>query len=183
MMEALDGLREDEVYIATGGSLRYALWGGLMSTRALHLNAAGAIVDGYLRDSWEIEKLGFNVFSRGIYAQDQGPRGKVIDYRCRIEIGGVVIMPGDLVFADREGELVIPRAAEAEVIGSALEKARTESKMAIGHPQRHERLRSLFDLRCDVMTGEDRSGPAPRPPEWRTRGCCCSTIATTCSSR
>ncbi len=68
MMEALDGLREDEVYIATGGSLRYALWGGLMSTRALHLNAAGAIVDGYLRDSWEIEKLGFNVFSRGIYA-------------------------------------------------------------------------------------------------------------------
>ncbi len=40
-------------------------------------------------------------------------------------------MPDDLVFADREGEFVIPRAAEAEVIGSALEKARTESKMAI----------------------------------------------------
>lgn len=130
MMEALDDLREDEVYIATGASLRYALWGGLMSTRARHLKAAGAIVDGYLRDSWEIEKLGFNVFSRGIYAQDQAPRGKVIDFRCQIEIGGVVIVPGDLVFADREGVLVIPKAAEAEAIRRALEKVRTESKVA-----------------------------------------------------
>jgi len=131
MMEALDDLREDEVYIATGASLRYALWGGLMSTRAQHLKAAGAIVDGYLRDSREIESLNFNVFSRGIYAQDQGPRGKVIDYRCPIRIGDVTIVPGDLVFADREGVLIIPKAAEAEAIQRALEKVRTENKVAI----------------------------------------------------
>jgi len=102
-----------------------------MSTRAQHLKAAGAIVDGYLRDSREIEHLGFNVFSRGLYAQDQGVRGKVIDYRCPIRIGEVTITPGDLVFADIEGVLIIPKAAEAEAIQRALEKVRTENKVAI----------------------------------------------------
>lgn len=82
MFGALDSLTQNEVYVASGASFRYALWGGLMSTRALHLKAEGAVLNGYVRDSWEIEKLGFSVFSRGIYAQDQGPRGKVIDYGC-----------------------------------------------------------------------------------------------------
>jgi len=130
LFEALDDLGEDEIYIATGSSLRYALWGGLMSTRAMHLKAAGAILDGFVRDTREIEAMGFPVFSRGAYAQDQGPRGKVIDYRTPIEIEGIRIAPGDLLFGDREGVLVIPRAAEAEAVERALEKVRTENKVA-----------------------------------------------------
>lgn len=130
MLEALDDLRPGEVYIATGASLRYALWGGLMSTRAMHLKAAGAILDGYVRDAGEIERLAFPVFSRGVYAQDQGPRGKVIDFRTAIEIGGVRIEPGDLLFGDREGVLVIPRAAEDEAIRRAREKCSTEGAVA-----------------------------------------------------
>lgn len=131
VFEALDDLREDEIYIATGASLRYALWGGLMTARAQHLKAAGAILDGFVRDSFEIEKLGLPVFSRGTYAQDQGPRGKVIDWRCPIEIGGIRIQPGDLLFGDREGVLVIPRAVEQQAIDLALEKVRTENQVAI----------------------------------------------------
>jgi len=130
MLEALDDLKAGEIYIATGASLRYALWGGLMSTRAQHLKAAGAILDGYVRDADEIERLGFNVFCRGTYAQDQGVRGQVIDYRCTIEIDGVRIAPGDLLFGDREGVLVVPRAVEAEAVAKALEKVRTENKVA-----------------------------------------------------
>ncbi|MDM0074045.1 RraA family protein [Variovorax sp. J2P1-59] len=130
MLEALDDLKPGEIYIATGASLRYALWGGLMSTRARHLKAAGAILDGYVRDADEIERLGFNVFCRGTYAQDQGVRGQVIDYRCSIEIDGVRIAPGDLLFGDREGVLVIPRAVEAEAVAKALDKVRTENKVA-----------------------------------------------------
>jgi 4-hydroxy-4-methyl-2-oxoglutarate aldolase len=130
MFEALDDLKPGEIYIATGASLAYALWGGLMSTRALRLEAAGAILDGYVRDSAEIARLGFSVFSRGLYAQDQGPRGKVIDFRCAIEVGGVAVRPGDLLFGDVEGVLVIPREAEAEAIRRALEKAKTESAVA-----------------------------------------------------
>lgn len=128
MIDALDDLKENEVYIATGALSPYALWGGLMSTRAKYLKAAGAVLNGYVRDSADIEKLGFPVFSVGLYAQDQSPRGKVIDYRCPIEIGGVRIMPGDLIFGDREGVLIIPKSAEEEAIRRALEKASDEGQ-------------------------------------------------------
>ena len=130
MFEALDSLRPGEIYVASGASPRYALWGELMSTRARLLGARGALVDGFARDIDGIRALGFPCFSTGFYAQDQGPRGKVIDYRCALEIGGVRIEPGTLLFGDKEGVLVIPRAAEAEVVRLALEKARGEKRVA-----------------------------------------------------
>ena len=130
MLEALDDLRPNEVYVATGGSLRYAFWGELMSTRARYLNAAGALLNGFVRDAAGIEALGFPTFCRGLYAQDQGPRGRVIDFRVAVEIEGVRIAPGDLIFGDREGVLVIPAEAEAEAIEAALMKASTENRVA-----------------------------------------------------
>lgn len=68
MFEALDDLQPDEVYLCTGASPRYALWGELMSTRAMKLRAAGAVVDGYSRDTRGILRLHFPTFSRGTYA-------------------------------------------------------------------------------------------------------------------
>ncbi|MDE2435660.1 MAG: RraA family protein [Sphingomonadales bacterium] len=130
MFQALDDLQEGEIYIAAGNALDFATWGGLMSTRATHLKAAGAVVNGFHRDSAEIRNLGFPTFSRGSYAQDQGPRGKVLDWRLPVEIGGVAITDGDLIFGDDEGVLVIPRAVEAEAIERALAKADTENKVA-----------------------------------------------------
>ncbi len=130
MLEALDDLRAGEVYVATGGSFRYALWGELMSTRARYLSAAGAVLNGFVRDAAGIEALGFPTFCRGLYAQDQGPRGKVIYFRTVIEIEGVRIAPGDLIFGDREGVLVIPSEVEVEAIEAALAKASTESRVA-----------------------------------------------------
>ncbi|MFT4173708.1 MAG: RraA family protein [Rhodocyclaceae bacterium] len=127
MLAALDDLHEDEVYITTGASPRYALWGGLMSTRAVHLKAAGVVADGYVRDSAEIEQIGFPTFALGTYAQDQGPRGKVVDFRVPIEIDGIRVRPGDIVFGDRDGVLIVPREAEREAIMRALEKVGTES--------------------------------------------------------
>lgn len=126
MLEALDDLKPNEIYICTGGSPRYALWGELMSTRATKLGAAGAVVDGYSRDTPGILQLGFPTFSSGRYAQDQGPRGKVLDFRLPIEIEGVRIRPGDIVFGDLDGVLVVPREAEAEAFSKAIEKARGE---------------------------------------------------------
>src|SRR3954464_8854463 len=130
MLEALDDLKTNEVYICTGSSPRYALWGELMSTRAIKLGAAGAVVDGFSRDTRGILDLNFPVFSYGRYAQDQGPRGKVIDYRVPIELNGVRIDPGDIIFGDLDGVCVIPRAAEAEVFQAALEKSRGEKLVA-----------------------------------------------------
>jgi 4-hydroxy-4-methyl-2-oxoglutarate aldolase len=131
MLEALDDLRAGEVYVATGGSFRYALWGELMSTRARYLRAAGAVLNGFVRDAAGIEALGFPTFCRGLYAQDQGPRGKVIDFRVGVEIEGVRIAPGDLIFGDREGVLVIPAEAEVEAVEAALTKASTENRVAV----------------------------------------------------
>lgn len=129
LFQALDDLRAHEVYVATGCAPQFALWGGLMTTRALHLKAAGAVLDGYSRDTPEVLQLGLPVFSYGGFAQDQGPRGKVVDYRVPVEINGVRIAPGDIVFGDLDGVLVIPKHAEEEAIRKALEKSSTENKV------------------------------------------------------
>jgi regulator of RNase E activity RraA len=129
MFEALDDLREDEVYVCSGASWSFALWGGLMSIRALHLKAAGAVVNGYSRDTPEILRLKFPVASAGGYAQDQGPRGKVLGYRVPIRFGDVLVQPGDIVFGDRDGVLIVPRSVEVEVFAGAFEKARGERKV------------------------------------------------------
>ena len=126
MLEALDDLKPHEVYLCTGGSPRYALWGEMMSTRARQLGAAGAVLDGYWRDTRGINRIGFPTFGYGSYAQDQGPRGKVIDFRTPLELGGVRVEPGDVVFGDRDGVCVIPRQAEEEAFRRALEKVRGE---------------------------------------------------------
>jgi regulator of RNase E activity RraA len=126
MFEALDDLKEDEVYICSGSSPNYALWGGLMSTRALRLKGAGAVLHGWSRDTDEILKLNFPTFSYGGYAQDQGPRGKVIDYRVPIEIEGTRIHPGDIIYGDRDGVLVVPKRSVKEAFTGAIEKARGE---------------------------------------------------------
>ena len=131
LFQALDDLKPNEVYVATGCAPQFALWGGLMTTRAMHLKAAGAVLDGYSRDTPEVLQMGLPVFSCGGYAQDQGPRGKVVDYRVAVEINGVRISPGDIVFGDLDGVLVIPRHAEEEAIRKALEKAGTENKVRL----------------------------------------------------
>ncbi|WP_295712688.1 RraA family protein [Mucilaginibacter sp.] len=126
MLEALDNLKENEIYVCTGSSPDYALWGELMSVRAQKLGAAGAVVDGYSRDTIGIRNIGFPVFSHGRYAQDQAPRGKVIDYRVPIKIRAVSINPGDIVLGDIDGVCIIPKEVEEKVFSLAIEKARGE---------------------------------------------------------
>jgi len=129
MLRALDDLRKNEVYICSGSSPTYALWGELMSTCAINQGAAGAVLDGYSRDTRGVLQLGLPVFSHGRYAQDQRPRGKVMDFRCSIKLGEVVIRPGDIVFGDLDGVCVVPQAIEEEVMVQALEKARGEKRV------------------------------------------------------
>lgn len=126
MLEALDDLKRNEIYVNTGSSPRNAMWGEMMSTRARILGARGAVVNGYVRDTHAIFDLGFPTFSYGSYGQDSGPRYKVYDFRVPIEIGKVRITPGDILVGDIDGVLVVPRDAEQEIFASAIEKARAE---------------------------------------------------------
>ncbi|SDQ19517.1 RraA family protein [Pseudovibrio sp. Tun.PSC04-5.I4] len=131
LFEALDDLKEGEVYCCAGSSHRYALWGGLMSTRALVCGANGAVVHGFHRDTREIRDLKFPLASFGSYAQDQAPRGKVVDWRVPIEMDGVRINPGDLIYGDLDGVLVIPKEIEVAAFEGAVEKARGEQEVLI----------------------------------------------------
>ena len=127
MLHALDDLKPNEVYVASGGSPRYALWGELMTTRAKQLGATGAVLNGYSRDTKGILAQQFPTFSYGRYAQDQGYRGKVVDFRVAIEIESVRISPGDILFGDLDGVLVIPNDAVHEAVSKALEKVSAEN--------------------------------------------------------
>lgn len=126
LTEALDDLQPGEVYLAGGGDMRCAYWGELLTATARTRGAVGAVIDGYHRDTPQVLAQNWPVFSRGRYAQDSAVRTQVADYRCPIEIGGVWIEPGDFVFGDLDGVVIVPRAVETEVISRALEKARGE---------------------------------------------------------
>lgn len=125
LTEALDQLEKNDVYIATGAH-NSALWGELLTAAARKRGAVGAVLDGYTRDTPQVLQQNFPVFARARWAQDSSIRTNVIDFRCTIEIGGVTIHNGDLVFADMDGVLIIPREAAGECLEKALEKAAGE---------------------------------------------------------
>ena len=126
MLEALDDLRKNEVYVNTGSSPRNALWGELMSTRARKLGSRGAVLNGYVRDTKAILNMSFPTFAFGSYGQDSAPRCKVVDFRIPIEVGQVRVRPADIIFGDIDGVLLVPVEVEDEVFTLALEKARGE---------------------------------------------------------
>lgn len=126
LTEALDQIQPGEVYVATGGSLNCAAWGEIMTATARTRGGAGAVLDGFHRDTPRVLEQNWPVFSRGRYAQDAGVRSRVIDIRVPVEIACVRIRPGDLIFGDLDGVLVIPRELEEETITRALEKGRSE---------------------------------------------------------
>lgn len=127
LTEALDQLESGEVYIAQNATIPCSAWGEILTATALHRGAVGAVVDGYHRDTPRVLEQDFPVFSRGAYAQDAAVRSSVLDFRIRIRIGDVEIEPGDIVFGDIDGVLIIPAAVEEEVVERALEKARAEN--------------------------------------------------------
>lgn len=129
MLPALDDLKPSEVYVCSGSSPAYALWGELMSMAATNRGAVGAVVNGYSRDTKGILAQNFACFSMGRYSQDQRPRGKVVDFRCTIKFGDVTVRPGDIIFGDLDGVCVVPKEIEAEVFTQAFEKARGEKRV------------------------------------------------------
>jgi len=129
-LKAVDACQPDEVFIAAAaGSTRSAIWGELLSTAAKASGCVGAIVDGASRDCRQIKAMQFPVFARGVSVYDSRDRQRVVDIDVPVEIDGVVFAPGDLVFADVDGVVVVPQAAEAEVIAAAWEKVQAENEV------------------------------------------------------
>jgi 4-hydroxy-4-methyl-2-oxoglutarate aldolase len=126
-IEAIDSILPDEVVVvSTQQSKRNAPWGELLSTAAKARGARGAVIDGLVRDVRKIEELGFPVLAAGIKPVDSMGRGIVTGYNVPVECGEVLVNPGDFVFADLDGVVVIPRARVQEVARLALSKASSE---------------------------------------------------------
>ena len=126
LTEALDQLEPGEIYLASGGEMRCAYWGEILTATAKKRGAAGAVINGFHRDTPKMLEQNWPVFSRGRFAQDSSVRTQVVDFRCQIEIGQVTVQPGDLVFGDLDGVDIVPKKVEAEVVERALAKARGE---------------------------------------------------------
>ncbi|MEA4927787.1 MAG: RraA family protein [Candidatus Limiplasma sp.] len=129
LTEALDQLQENEIYVATGGARRCAYWGELLTAAARTRGAAGAVVNGWHRDTPQVLAQQWPVFSCGCYAQDSSVRTQVAQYRCPIEIGQVTLHDGDLLFGDVDGVVAIPQSVHVAVLEKALEKAAGEKQV------------------------------------------------------
>ena len=124
----VDDLQPQEVVVlaCNGPTERIAPWGELLTTAAQVRGAAGCVTDGLVRDVRQIRAMHFPVFHGGIGPLDTKGRARMVDRDVRVECGGVSIDPGDLVFGDVDGVVVIPRSHEHAVMDLALEKVRGE---------------------------------------------------------
>lgn len=129
LTQALDQLKENEIYLAAGGTKRCAYWGELLTATARMRGAAGAVVNGFHRDTPQVLEQNWPVFSCGAWAQDSSVRTQVVDFRCPIEIGQATVQDGDIVFGDFDGVLIIPKEIAPKVLEKALEKAAGEKSV------------------------------------------------------
>ena len=129
-LAAVDSCKPDDVLIAAaGGSTRSGIWGELLTTAAHNQGCVGAIVDGMVRDVSKMRAMQFPVYARGTCIYDSKDRQRVIDVDVSVEIDGVRFCPGDLVFADEDGIVVVPRAIEEQVIQAAWHKVNAENEV------------------------------------------------------
>lgn len=142
---AIDSLQPNDVLVAaTNHSTRTCFWGELLSTTARARGARGAVIDGHVRDVRRIERMQFPVFATGLRPVDSAGRGLVIAHGTPISCGGVLVHPGDIVFGDRDGLVVIPQAVEQEAIARAKEKVAGEDR-ARQDLERGDLLRVVYD--------------------------------------
>lgn len=142
---AIDSVPPHHVVVAaTNGSTRTCVWGELLSTATRARGGRGAVIDGHTRDVRQIERMGFPVFSTGMRPVDSMGRGQIVSYAEPIICGGVLVNEGEIVFADVDGVVVIPRAVEAETIRRAREKVAGENAMRVWLAEGRT-LREAFD--------------------------------------
>jgi regulator of RNase E activity RraA len=127
-IEIVDALRPGDVIVhSTDASGTNAPWGELLSTIAQQNGSVGCVCDSQIRDCVRIIEMGYPVYYTGIRPLDSMGRGRVMAYDVPIRCGDVLVHPGELVFADYDGIVVIPREVEQQVLELAHDKAGKES--------------------------------------------------------
>ena len=144
-IEVMDSLRPGDVVVhSTDYSGTNAPFGELMATVAKRNGAVGCICDSQVRDCVKIVELGFPVYYAGIQALDSVGRGRVIGYDEPVRCGEVVVKPGDLIFADFDGIVVIPPDAETDVVRLAKERVGSETMTRVDL-MKGDSLRTVYE--------------------------------------
>lgn len=124
-MAAVDALGPGDVMVVS--ECDWSFWGELLSTAARYRGCRGVVIDGYTRDTRAILAMGFPVFCRGVHPADSLGRLDVAEHDVPIRCGGVLVHPGDLILADDDGAVVVPRAVADQALTLAEEKVRGEN--------------------------------------------------------
>ena len=140
----VDSLQADEIPVfACSNPARIGPWGELLSTAARVRGAAGALMDGCVRDIKAIRAMGFPVFHGGIAPLDSKGRGQIMAIDVPIVCAGVAVKSGDLVFGDADGVVVVPAEVEEKVLALAFEKV-TGERNTLRDLQAGHRITDVF---------------------------------------
>ena len=127
-IEAMDSLKSGDVAVhSTDYSGTNAPWGELMSTIAKRNGVAGCVCDSQIRDCVKIMKMGFPVYYTGIRPLDSKGRAILVSYDVPVKCGEVLVNTGDIVYADFDGIVVVPKVVEQDVFDKANEKVHKEN--------------------------------------------------------
>ncbi len=129
-LKMLDSIMPGTVSVwACGGSMDCAHWGEIMSTAARQRGCNGAVLDGGVRDVDFVNEMNYPVFAQFKCSASSVGRWDIREYQVTIRIGNVVVHPGDFVFGDTDGVVVVPQAITMDVLEAAEDVFRREGKM------------------------------------------------------
>jgi regulator of RNase E activity RraA len=130
MLDAIDDSPAGSVYVMVlENGADYAGIGGLMATAMKYRGFAGAIIDASVRDTPQIRKLQFPVFSRGVAPSTTINHYRVTGVNVPVTCAGVRVNPRDIITADEDGVVVVPKARAADVLKKSQELDDTEHRM------------------------------------------------------
>jgi 4-hydroxy-4-methyl-2-oxoglutarate aldolase len=119
-LKILDSITPGTVSVwATGGSMDCAHWGEIMSTAVAQRGCTGAVVDGGVRDVDFVNAMNYPVFAKFKCSASSVGRWDIVDCQVAIKIGKTVVHPGDFVFGDIDGVVIVPKAITLDVLAAA----------------------------------------------------------------
>lgn len=129
-VEMIDNAKPGEVgVIVMEGTLDIAAMGNLMATAAKVRGMAGMVLDGAIRDVWDIRRMGLTVYARSISPRTAVGHYATVARNVPVECGGITVRPGDIIVADEDGVVVVPQERAEEVLKKAQEIDQRESGM------------------------------------------------------
>lgn len=127
-VEAIDEAPQESVIVIDAGGVGPAVWGELATNSCLENNIEGVVIDGAIRDVVEIRKLKFPAFARIITPTAGEPKG-FGEMGVPVKVGGVRVFPGDWVFGDDDGVVVIPQKRAVEITNRAMDVLERENRI------------------------------------------------------